>query len=101
MQEIDIDQVVASFIIKSTRGYCLLDLFCLFEKYLALYVSACTCNDEDNTLKIFDNKPSFRGVIISNKDGIWELPRELPNDIRLRILRNGKRPGKSQKIIKS
>ena len=27
-------------------------------------------------------------VIISNKHGIYELPQELPNDFRLRILEN-------------
>ena len=96
VQEIDIDQVVASFIIKSTWGYCLLDLFCLFEEYLALYFSACIYNDGHNTLKIFDNI----SVIISNKDGICELPHELPNDLNVRILGNEKRSGKSQNIIK-
>ena len=29
-------------------------------------------------------------VIISNKLGIYELPRELPNDLRLKILGNWK-----------
>ena len=29
-----------------------------------------------------------RIVIISNKHGIYELPHELPNDLRLRILGN-------------
>ena len=29
-----------------------------------------------------------RGVIISYKHGIYELPHELPNDLRLRILEN-------------
>ena len=59
VQEIDIDQVVASFIIKRTWGYCLLDLSCLFEKYLALYVSACIYNDGHNILRILDNISSF------------------------------------------
>ena len=38
VQDIDIDQVVASFIEK-IRGDCLLDLSCLIEKDLMLYVS--------------------------------------------------------------
>ena len=29
-----------------------------------------------------------RKIIISNKQGIYELPYELPNDLRLRILGN-------------
>ena len=29
-----------------------------------------------------------RIVIIGNKQGVYELPRELVNDLRLRILRN-------------
>ena len=41
-----------------------------------------------------------RSVIISNKHSIYDLPRELPNDLRLRILRNYERSGKSQNFIK-
>ena len=33
---------------------------------------------------------------ISNKHGIYELPQELPNNLRLRILGNKKILGKSQ-----
>ena len=40
-----------------------------------------------------------RNVIISNKYGIYELPHELPNDLRLRILANQEISGKSQNII--
>ena len=40
-----------------------------------------------------------RGVIISNKHSIYELPQELPNHLRLGILGNYERSGKSQKII--
>ena len=29
-----------------------------------------------------------RSVIISNKHGIYELPHELPSDLRLKILEN-------------
>ena len=35
-----------------------------------------------------------QSVIISNKRGIYELPHEMPNDLRLRILRNKEKPGK-------
>ena len=40
-----------------------------------------------------------RSVVISNKHGIYELPRELPNNSRLRILGNYERSCKSQNII--
>ena len=33
-------------------------------------------------------------VIIGNKHGIYELPHELPNDVRLRILGNEEKLGK-------
>ena len=51
-------------------------------------------NHGDNILRLFDTLPIFfsppvkRSVIISNKHGIYELPHELPNDLRLRILGN-------------
>ena len=54
----------------------------------------CIYNTTHNILRLFDVLPNFlshqvkRRVIISNKDGIYELPHELPNDLRLRILRN-------------
>ena len=37
-----------------------------------------------------------RSAIISNKHGIYELPHELLNDLRLTILGNHERSGKSQ-----
>ena len=37
--------------------------------------------------------------IISNKQGIYELPHQLPNDSRLRILGNQERSGKFQNFI--
>ena len=40
VQDIDIDQVVTSFI-KKNHGDCLLHLFGLVEKNVGLYVSAC------------------------------------------------------------
>ena len=38
--------------------------------------------------KIFVSTQAKRIVIISNKHGIYELPHELPNDLRLRTLGN-------------
>ena len=38
-------------------------------------------------------------VIISNKHGIYELPHELTNDLRLRILGNWEKSGKSQDLL--
>ena len=41
-----------------------------------------------------------RRMVISNKVGIYELPHELPNNLRLRILGNEETSAKSQNIIK-
>ena len=38
--------------------------------------------------KMFFSPQVKRSVIISNKHGIYELPHELPNDLRLKILEN-------------
>ena len=38
--------------------------------------------------QIFFSPQVQRSVIISNKHGIYELPDELPKDLRLRILGN-------------
>ena len=38
--------------------------------------------------QIFLSAQVKRSVIISNKHGIYELPYELPNDLRITILRN-------------
>ena len=38
--------------------------------------------------QIFLSPQVKRSAIISNKQGIYELPHELPNDLRLRILGN-------------
>ena len=38
--------------------------------------------------QIFFSPQMQRSVIISNKHGIYELPDELPKDLRLRILGN-------------
>ena len=37
-----------------------------------------------------------RNSIISNKQSLYELPHKLSNDLRLRILRNKEKSGKSQ-----
>ena len=38
-------------------------------------------------------------VIISNKHGIYDLPHEMPNDLRRKILGNQENSGKSQNFI--
>ena len=40
-----------------------------------------------------------RWVIITYKHGIYELPHELPNDLRLRISENSEISGKCLKFI--
>ena len=51
-------------------------------------------NDVHKTLRPFDILPnvsfttSEKSVIISNEHGMYELPQELPNDLRLKILGN-------------
>ena len=51
-------------------------------------------NHGHDILRLFDTLPNFfsprvKGSMhISNKHGIYELPHELPNDLRLRILGN-------------
>ena len=49
--------------------------------------------------QIFLSRQVKRRVIISNKHGTCELPHELPNDLRLRILRNYEISEKFQKFI--
>ena len=44
--------------------------------------------------QIFSLPRLKRSVIISNKHGIYELPHELPNNLRFRILENQEVPGK-------
>ena len=53
-----------------------------------------------DTLPIFFSRKLKRNVIITNKHGIYELLRDLPNDLRLRILGNYDTSGKPQNIIK-
>ena len=38
-------------------------------------------------------------AIISNKQSVYELPHELPNDLRLRILGNNEKLGKSGNVL--
>ena len=38
--------------------------------------------------QVFLSPQVKRSAIISNKEGVYELPHELPNDLRLRILGN-------------
>ena len=38
-------------------------------------------------------------AIISNKQGVYELPHKLPNDSRLKILGNQEKSGKSQNLL--
>ena len=51
-------------------------------------------NHFHNSLRLFDVSENFhspevkRWAIITYKHGIYELPHELPNDLRLRILGN-------------
>ena len=40
-----------------------------------------------------------RNVIVSNEHGICKLPKELPNDLKLRKLRNLENPGESQNLL--
>ena len=46
--------------------------------------------------KIFLSPQVKRCTIITYKHGIYELPHELPNDLRLRVLGNKEISGKSQ-----
>ena len=49
--------------------------------------------------QIFFSPQVKRCAIITYKLGIYELPHELLNDLRLRILGNEERSAESQKII--
>ena len=51
--------------------------------------------------QIFLSSQVTRCVIITYKNGIYEVPHELPNDLRLRILGNYKILGKCLNLIKS
>ena len=49
--------------------------------------------------QIFLSTQVKRSAIISNKKGVYELPQKLPNDLRLRILVNKEKSGKSQNLV--
>ena len=40
-----------------------------------------------------------RSAIISNKQGVYKLPHQLPNDLRLRILGNNEKSGESLNLL--
>ena len=49
--------------------------------------------------KIFRSPQVKRWLIITYKDGIYDLPRELLNDLRLRKLENIRKVSKLQRMI--
>ena len=49
--------------------------------------------------QIFLSTQVKRSAIISNKKGVYEFPQKLPNDLRLRILGNKEKSGKSQNLV--
>ena len=49
--------------------------------------------------QIFLSLQVKRGAIITYKHGIYELPHELPNDLRLRILGNKEMSGNCLSVI--
>ena len=49
--------------------------------------------------QIFLSPQVKRSVIISNKQGAYELPQELPNDLRPRILENKEKSGESPNLL--
>ena len=58
----------------------------IFSDFLILY-------------QIFFSPQVKWGVIISKKHGTYELPHDLPNNLKLRILGNQERSGKPQNFI--
>ena len=49
--------------------------------------------------QVFASPQERRCVIITYKDGMYELPHELPNDLGLRILRNEETLGTCLNLI--
>ena len=49
--------------------------------------------------QVFLSEKVKQSAIISNKHGIYELPNELMNDLRLRILGNKEKSGKFQHLL--
>ena len=78
-----------------------LDSFTFFTRVKLLF----TYNHGHKILEFSNVLPNFlssqvkRSVIISNKHGIYELPHELPNELRLRIF-HLKKLGNIRKISK-
>ena len=62
-------------------------------------------NHGNNIVGLFDVYQIFRSpqvkrsTIISNKQGVYELPKELPNDLRLTILGNEEKSEKPQNLL--
>ena len=65
----------------------------------------CSDNHGNNLVGLFDVLPNFlfttseTNAVISNKQGVCEVPHKLPNDLRLRILGNKEKSGKPQKLL--
>ena len=49
--------------------------------------------------QIFLSPQVKRSAIVSNNQGVYELPRELPKDLRLRVLGNKEKSGKFQNLL--
>ena len=49
--------------------------------------------------QIFISPQVKQSAIISNKQGVYELPNELPNDWRLRILGKKEKSGESPNLL--
>ena len=49
--------------------------------------------------QIFFSLQVKRSAVISNKQGVCEVPHELPNDLRFRILGNKEKSGKPQNLL--
>ena len=49
--------------------------------------------------QIFVSPQVKQSAIVSNKQGVYELPHELPNDLRLWLIGNTKKSGKSRKSL--
>ena len=49
--------------------------------------------------QIFLSPQVKQSAIVSNKQGVYELPHEFPNDLRLRLIGNTKKSGKSRKSL--
>ena len=50
-------------------------------------------------MECFDVLMFKRSAIFSSKQGVYELPDDLPNDLRLRILGNKQKSGESPNLL--